>query len=149
MMLVVDASIAVKWTVDEDGSEAARAVLLEGADLRAPTLVLVEVHNALAKRFNRREIAFNQFADAIHYLRTVVALLPLDENVVGAAWQISLGANMRPGPILPVSETHAFSIYDSIYIAAALELDAHLVTADAKQAEVAERFGVTVRRLPG
>ncbi len=146
-MLVVDASVAVKWIIDEDGSEAARALLLEGADLRAPTLLLVEVHNTLAKRFNRREIAFNQLADAIHYLRTVVALLALDDQSVHAAWQISLRANLRPGAVLSTTETHAFSIYDSIYMAAALDLDAPLVTADTKQAAAAEHFGVAVRRL--
>ncbi|MFT3809373.1 MAG: type II toxin-antitoxin system VapC family toxin [Micropepsaceae bacterium] len=146
-MLVVDASVATKWIVAESGSDKARVLLSGDEDLRAPLLLLIEVHYTLAKRFNRREIHFNQFANAAHFLRTVVALHPLDEQAVFAAWQISILGRAAPGASLPPADWHAFSIYDSLYIATALNLNAPLITADNAQADAAERFGVKVRRL--
>jgi predicted nucleic acid-binding protein len=43
--VVVDASVALKWFVTEDGSEAARS--LHGAALLAPELIVAEVANGL------------------------------------------------------------------------------------------------------
>lgn len=43
--LVVDASVAVKWLVDEPGSDAVHA--LKGRDLAAPALLRIEVANVM------------------------------------------------------------------------------------------------------
>jgi predicted nucleic acid-binding protein len=49
-MLVVDASVAVKWLLDQPGDREARA-LVEGAEaLIAPELIVAEVLNAIWKR---------------------------------------------------------------------------------------------------
>jgi predicted nucleic acid-binding protein len=48
-MTVVDASVALKWVIDEDGSEAAGALLLE-EPLAAPDLLMVECANVLWTR---------------------------------------------------------------------------------------------------
>ena len=44
--LVVDASVAIKWVVEEEGSEAA-AGLLDGPGLMAPDLLMPECANIL------------------------------------------------------------------------------------------------------
>ncbi|HXM70340.1 MAG TPA: hypothetical protein VN970_04350 [Thermoanaerobaculia bacterium] len=44
-MPVVDASVALKWVIDEEGSEAASALAAES--LSAPSLILAECANAL------------------------------------------------------------------------------------------------------
>ena len=49
MTLVVDASVALKWFVDEDGSEQAAAVLARSELLLAPDLIIAEVCNATWK----------------------------------------------------------------------------------------------------
>ena len=45
MTLVVDASVAIKWLIEEDGTDAAEA--LRGRRLAAPQLIRVEVANVL------------------------------------------------------------------------------------------------------
>ena len=44
-MLVLDASVAVKWFVEEPGTAAALALLAEDESLIAPELVIAEVAN--------------------------------------------------------------------------------------------------------
>ena len=46
MMVVIDASVAVKWLVIEERHEFAREVLRDGFVLFAPDLLLTEVANA-------------------------------------------------------------------------------------------------------
>ncbi|HYH38079.1 MAG TPA: type II toxin-antitoxin system VapC family toxin [Azospirillum sp.] len=46
MTCVVDASVALKWFVDEEGSLQARSLVASGTDLIAPELVVAEVCNA-------------------------------------------------------------------------------------------------------
>ena len=50
MILVIDASVAAKWFVDEPRRDQARDVLGRGMDLIAPDLILVEVANALRNK---------------------------------------------------------------------------------------------------
>jgi predicted nucleic acid-binding protein len=47
-VIVIDASVALKWFEQEPGSEAARAILLQEA-LIAPELIVAEVLNAAWK----------------------------------------------------------------------------------------------------
>ena len=53
MTVVVDASVALKWVIEEDGSEAAGALLLE-EPLAAPDLLMVECANVLWAKARRR-----------------------------------------------------------------------------------------------
>ncbi|WP_109117935.1 type II toxin-antitoxin system VapC family toxin [Azospirillum sp. TSO22-1] len=46
MTCVIDASVALKWFVDEEGSLRARSLVASGMDLIAPDLVVAEVCNA-------------------------------------------------------------------------------------------------------
>jgi len=48
--LIIDASVAVKWFVEEAGRDLACDVLRDGFDLFAPDLALVEVANALRNK---------------------------------------------------------------------------------------------------
>ena len=45
--LVVDASVAIKWLVGEDGSDAAERLLVQPLEFHAPELLKSEVANAL------------------------------------------------------------------------------------------------------
>jgi hypothetical protein len=55
-VLVVDASVALKWLQPEADSEAALG-LIGRAILAAPELMMVEAANALATRVRRRELS--------------------------------------------------------------------------------------------
>jgi predicted nucleic acid-binding protein len=50
MILVIDASVAVKWFVDEPRRDQTRDVPGRDMDLIAPDLILVEVANALRNK---------------------------------------------------------------------------------------------------
>ena len=56
MRLVVDASVAVKWVVAEEGSDAAERLLANGEDLYAPRLMASEIANALWRKARMGEI---------------------------------------------------------------------------------------------
>ncbi len=49
MTLVIDASVALKWVIDEDDSEAAQELVSDHA-LAAPELLLIECANVLWTR---------------------------------------------------------------------------------------------------
>jgi len=123
-MLIVDASVAVKWVLDEQGSEA--AVALGSQDtLAAPEFWLIEAANVLWKRSRRGEISAAEATAALEALQ---------------------GAPVAPialGAVLPEAIRYAFMldhpVYDCIYIAAAVLNNAVLVTADRRLAGVASQ----------
>ena len=118
MRLVVDASVAVKWLVAEDGSDAADLLLTDGDDLYAPRLMASEVANALWRKVRLGEVERGQAG----ILMTVVAEMPVrwsaDETVCADAVRLALALD-RP-------------VYDCVYLALAHRLGARMVTADAR-----------------
>ena len=60
MRLVVDAGVAVKWLVAEEGSDAADRLLANDDDLYAPRLMASEVANALWRKVRLGEIERGQ-----------------------------------------------------------------------------------------
>ena len=132
-MVVVDASVAVKWVLDEPGSEAAAA--LRDQPLLAPSLLLAECANALWVRQRRGELTAEEVTARLAGLLVApVVLVPLEELVEpGIELAIELG----------------LTVYDSLYLALALRGGHSLVTADRRIVEAAERAGLqaTVRLL--
>ena len=62
-VVVVDASIALKWTINETDSSTALALLADWTDreieVHAPSLLVYEVTNALYRRVRKGEIPFD------------------------------------------------------------------------------------------
>ncbi len=132
--MIVDASVAFKWVVEEPGSEDAIG-WIGRQELIAPTLVHAEVGNALWKRVRRKEIADDgeigeRLADLARYLRTV------DETPF-------LARALR----FAVDLQHP--IYDCIYLALAESMGDELLTADRRflQAVAATGHASRVREL--
>lgn len=67
MVVVVDASVAIKWFVEEPGSGPARRLWREASELMAPDILVAEVCNAAWKKLRRQEISAAQ-ADALAQL---------------------------------------------------------------------------------
>jgi predicted nucleic acid-binding protein len=69
--VVVDASLALKWVVEEPYSDEAHALLSRWRDNRrrvlAPALFLYEVTNALAKRMQRRQLTLEQSKERLRF----------------------------------------------------------------------------------
>ncbi len=117
MTLVVDASVACKWFVEEAGSAAA-AVLLEGGEsLVAPDLVVAEVCNALWRKLRAGEIAAEQ-AEA-----GVEGLAGLFDDLVPSG-RLAVDA-------FAIAKALRHPVYDCFYLALAEHGDTRLVTADA------------------
>ena len=116
MTLVVDASVALKWFVDEDGSPRAVSLLSSGEPMIAPDLVVAEVCNAAWKSLRRREIDAAQFDEiAANVSRAFARLVSLDQLIRRAA-------------VLAREMDHP--IYDCLYLALAEAEDVAMVTAD-------------------
>ena len=116
MRLVVDASVAVKWLVEEEGSESAERLLDGDYDLHAPRLIVSEIANALWRKVRLGEIG----RGAAGVLAAAVPEMPLhwsdDERVCADAVRLALALD-RP-------------VYDCVYLALGHRLGATLVTAD-------------------
>jgi predicted nucleic acid-binding protein len=112
--IVIDASVAVKWVLDESGSEA--AVALRDQELIAPALWLAEAANALWRRVRTGEIT------------AVEANARLSELRRAPVASLSMEPYLDPALELAVEMGHA--VYDCIYLALALRHRTHVVTAD-------------------
>ena len=136
--VVVDASVALKWVVDEEGSDAA-ADLLDGRVLLAPPLILIEIANALWAMQRRGVITPEDGADALDRLLSAPWTMPTDASaLVGQAYRL---ARLLEHPV-----------YDCVYLALALERQAPVVTADRRFVASASRdpdTAVFVRTLDG
>jgi predicted nucleic acid-binding protein len=113
--LVIDASIAVKWVVEENGTTEALA-LRQGARLIAPELLVAECANILWKKVQRDELTKETALLAARLLQGAeIELLPT---------RSSLEAATR----LAIELDHP--AYDCLYLALAIENDCPFVTAD-------------------
>jgi predicted nucleic acid-binding protein len=152
MTLVIDASVALRWLA-QGGDNHAVDALFDGAVglggqqlLIAPALILLEVHNSLAKLWNRRLVDFLQLAEGPVRVSVALQIEPIDPHLAIAASAYSMTAETAMGR--PVSaRTVPFNIHDCLYIALAERWSAELVTADERQALVATALGCRVRHI--
>ncbi len=125
MSLVVDASVALKWVLDEAGSDAAEALLDQ--DLVAPSVWLVEAANALWRRARSGEITAEEARDRLGELQRAPVRTFAVEKDIAAAADLALVLN--------------HPVHDCLYLALALREDTHVVTADRRFHAAAERSG--------
>jgi predicted nucleic acid-binding protein len=123
---VVDSSVAIRWVVEEEDSDHARAV--SHATLEAPDLLLIECANILWKK---------------------VTVADLNPREAGERWQLLLQAPVQftasPDLLdtaLRISLDLKHPVYDCVYLALALQLEVPLITAD-------RRLVTAVRRKKG
>lgn len=134
MTIVVDASVALKWVLHEEGSEAAEKLLDE--ELIAPSLWLVEAGNALWRRSTRGEISAAEAQERLSELfNAPVTTVPLEEDVIAA---VRLAGELD------------HPIYDCLYLALAIREGTYVVTADRRFANALSKHPTlsgTVRLL--
>lgn len=131
--LVVDASVLLKWVIEERGTSEALA--LRKHRLFAPDLIVAECANVFWKKVRRGEMGAEEAVMAAQLLeRADIDLLPTRRLwSVATRWAVDLD---HPA-------------YDCIYLAAAASLSCPLVTADAALPRLSERLrnGPAVRLL--
>jgi predicted nucleic acid-binding protein len=134
---VVDASVALKWYLPETGSDEAQRVLSEAIEgerqLLAPDLIVVEFANVLWKKVQREECDHAQAEEILDAFDTDAPRLIESVPLVPRALELAL----RLGEV----------VYDCIYLAAAIEGEAGLVTADARLARCARGVLADVERV--
>ena len=114
--LVIDASVAIKWVIQEHGTP--EALSLRRHRLFAPELLVPECANVLWKKARRNELTANEAGLAARLLqRADVELAPMR-------------ALLEPATELAIAMDHP--AYDCTYLALAESLSCDLVTADYK-----------------
>lgn len=119
--VVVDASVALKWLIEEENSDKATALTRlwddEGTQPVAPALMPFEVANALHRRVVRGDLMIEVAAGLMQNLTSVGVVLHempyLHRRALELAIQLGQGA-----------------VYDAHYLALAESLDCELWTAD-------------------
>ena len=116
MALVVDASVAIKWFVDEPGANRARGLWEKRAGLVAPDLLVPEVCSALWRKVRLGQAVPDQAAEATRRLRN--ALIDLRPTAALATRAMALALELD------------HPVYDCFYLALAEIEQNAMVTAD-------------------
>jgi predicted nucleic acid-binding protein len=114
--LVVDASIGLKWYLDETHASVARLLLNGRDELSVPHLFFTEIGNVLWRRWRRKQLSARVVVATLEAIETVRLTVWEDRSLLWDAMAIAL----RRG----------CSVYDSLYLALADRIDGRLVTAD-------------------
>ena len=116
-MIVLDASVALKWFIDEEGSESARRILLDlqesPTEFIVPELFFIEMLSVLS----RYGLTVKQLAGHMESLESL------------GIQRISLGQELMLKACEIISETK-ISAYDAVYAATAFLCKGIWITAD-------------------
>ena len=120
MALVIDASVGLKWVLQEDDSHIARALAVSGQDLLVPDFWLNEACNVLWLQVRKKVFTPNEVQEGLMLLRAQVEPTPTAElGLHDLALEISLAVDHSP--------------YDTMYLAFAIAMGAEkVVVADQK-----------------
>jgi predicted nucleic acid-binding protein len=135
-LLVIDASVVIKWVLPEPGRLEALELLdayeAGTVDLIAPRLLMEEVASALSKRCRSKELTAAQAQQAFRLVAFRQPAIP-GETDLHAALSLSLA--------------HQLSLWDSVYLALAIDQRCDLVTADRRLSRAVTRHYPFVRLL--
>ena len=116
MTVVVDASVAARWFLSLDRSDAAAALLRSGERLIAPDLVVVEATNTAWKARAFGDVSLETIVDFVEKSARLFHELVPAADLKDRALEIAL-ALKHP-------------VYDCFYLALAEQRECKLVTAD-------------------
>jgi predicted nucleic acid-binding protein len=138
-VIVIDASLAVKWYLDEAWADEAEALLIEyEGDIVVPDIFISEVIGALVRRANMDKAMRSDSAAAMARFQAL-----FDTG--------SITAIRSPPPAVVRAATLALNLghplKDCLYLALAMELECDLVTCDERFAAKAKEVWDQVRVL--
>ena len=115
-MIVADASVAVRWTIDMPLSDAAEALLRGSRPIIAPDLVIAEVANAFATAVRHSPATVQRARDGLDFLPRWFAELVALSSLRNDAFKIAVDL--------------AHPAHDCFYLALAEQRDCPLLTTD-------------------
>lgn len=118
MIIVVDASVAVKWFIAEENDQESLELLKSPFEIHAPDLLFLEVDNVLCKLI-RRGLLSEDVGFEIH------------ERIRDFPIQTHPFRSLQEGALQLAVRTKR-SLYDCIYLYMAEALDCRMATADRK-----------------
>lgn len=133
---VIDASVLIQAYVKEEQSDEVLALLGElgtpgNLTLHVPEFCLLECTNVIWKHVRLHGMPVQQAQRAIQHLSQLP--LTIQPTVEYLEVALTLGIENR------------LAIYDSLYLALAADLNVPLLTADARQAKVAQASGLPIK----
>ncbi|MCD4825003.1 MAG: type II toxin-antitoxin system VapC family toxin [Phycisphaerae bacterium] len=114
--VVVDASVAAKWFFPEEHSEAALRLLDGKHRLLGPDLIHSEFGNITWKIHRRGLITADEAAEIVQQFLTLPLEIHGSESLMATAVELAM--------------TTGRTVYDSMYVALAIDQEAIFVTAD-------------------
>ena len=134
-MIVVDASVAIKWIVDVPLHPEARHIYKYQLDIQAPDFILIEVPNVAWKKAQREEIESEQVFEIIKLAVKAIPRFIHSPDILAQAAKLAIEL--------------AHPIYDCLYLACIDERHDALVTADKRFFNKIKdtRFGNRIRFL--
>ena len=134
MTIVVDASVATKWVLPEDGSDRASALRRLGEEFIAPGLIAAEIGNAVWKRVIWKDFPTTDALRALHVALAHFSQISPVDNLAARATEIAIDLK--------------HPIYDCFYLALAEGARCPLITADTRLVAAAKKMkGIEVRPL--
>ena len=136
-VIVVDASVAVKWFLAESEADLALNVLSEGDPVAAPALLKVETAAAITRRHRMagltREQAQDRLARSAALFASASIVFVADDELLPRAAQIALDL--------------CHPLQDCLYIACAERAGGELITVDQTLLQRSQSLFPFVRRL--
>ncbi|MCL5961186.1 MAG: type II toxin-antitoxin system VapC family toxin [Chloroflexi bacterium] len=117
--IVVDASTAVKWVIDEEHTDRARQLLIDNArvPILAPPHLATEVTNAIYQRLRRRDVTADEAEEALDRFLAIGVELITPPGLYQRAFNFA--------------RTHGLKdAYDSLYVVLAQMAEVDLWTDD-------------------
>ncbi len=116
--LVIDASVAAKWFFPEEQSQAAAKLLDGKRTLLGPDLLPIEFGNIAWKHFRRELLSAEEVAGILQRFHALPVEIYASESLVPLAVNLAMATGR--------------TVYDSLYLALAIQQDAVFITADAR-----------------
>jgi len=137
-LVVLDASVAVRWIVEEEGSDEAAALLERDVSWIAPRMLLTQAASALRRRVADDAVAPEDAVQSLDVLLQAIA--------DGVVRLVDDERTIAQSLLLAVSRHH--KVPDCVYLALAEREGASIATADDRLARLARSRGVTVLQVP-
>jgi predicted nucleic acid-binding protein len=134
-LIVIDASVAVKWVLDERDSDFAAKLLHSPETLTAPELLLVEGVGAITRAFRQGRVTQARVGEAFD-----TWVRGLEKGSVGL---VPNALDLRRAAVFSCDLRHPLP--DCLYLALAERLGCELLTADATFARRAAAAYANVR----